>query len=198
MISVAIQAGGRSSRMGQDKGLLPLGGKPMIEHVIERVSMLGREILITTNHPERYAYLGLRTAGDQLPGAGALPGLQTALSAARGETVLLVACDMPFLNRRLLDYLLSLATLADAVVPRWNDRYQTMHAVYSRTPVLLAVEAALARGDRRMISFYDDVKLCSVPAAKVAELDPEGASFFNVNTPEDLAVAERVWQGNRR
>jgi molybdopterin-guanine dinucleotide biosynthesis protein A len=197
MISVAIQAGGRSSRMGEDKGLIALGDRPMVEHVVERVSGFGDEILITTNHPDRYAYLGLPTAGDNEPGAGALPGLRTALAAARGATVLLVACDMPFLNRHLLAHLLSLAPAADVIVPHWDDRFQTMHAVYARQPALRAVRAALDRGERRMISIYDDLNVLPVEAEQVARFDPEGKSFFNVNTPEDLLLAEALWRANR-
>lgn len=191
-ITIAIQAGGRSSRMGQDKGLALLAGKPMIEHVLARVAGLGQEILITTNNPAGYAYLGLPMAGDAEPGAGALPGLYTALSAARAETVLLLACDMPFVNRALLVYLLSLADQADVIVPYWQDQYQTMHAVYARDPVRAAVAVALARGQKRMIGFYDQVRVRAVAAAEITPFDPDGLTFFNANTPAELAAAATI------
>lgn len=196
-VTVAIQAGGRSSRMGQDKGLALLAGKPMIEHVLAQVAGLGQEILITTNNPDGYAYLGLPLAGDAEPGAGALPGLYTALSAARGQTVLLLACDLPFLNRELLVYLLSLADQADVVVPYWQDQYQTMHAVYARDPVRAAVAAALARGQKRMIGFYDQVRVRPVTAAEITPFDPGGLTFFNANTPAELSAAEAIKRGAR-
>ncbi len=191
-VTIAIQAGGRSSRMGQDKGLALLAGKPMIEHMLARVAGLGQEILITTNNPAGYAYLGLPLAGDAEPGAGALPGLYTALAAAQGETVLLLACDMPFVNRDLLAYLLSLADQADVIVPYWEDQYQTMHAVYARDPVRAAVAAALAQGQRRMIGFYDQVRVRTVTAAEITPFDPDGLTFFNANTPAELAAAEAI------
>lgn len=192
MLSVVIQAGGESSRMGRDKALVPLGGRPMIEHVITRVTGLGDEILVTTNNPDAYEYLGVSLASDEEPGAGALPGLRTALGAAQGDDVLLVACDMPFVNRLLLEYQLSLRSQADVIVPRWEGNYQTMHAVYARRKVLQAVEQALAEGERRMISFYPEVKVHTVTPEEIREHDPKGRSFFNVNTPEDLAEAERL------
>ena len=192
MLSIVIQAGGESSRMGRDKALAPLGGRPMIEHVLTRVTGLGDEILVTTNKPDAYEFLGLPLASDEEPGAGALPGLRTALRAARGDDVLVVACDMPFVNRLLLEYQLSLRPEADVVVPRWEGTYQTMHAVYARRKVLQAVEEALAEGERRMISFYPEVKVYAVPPEEIREYDPSGRSFFNVNTPEDLAEAEHL------
>lgn len=197
MISVVIQAGGESSRMGRDKGLVPLAGRPMIEHILTRVDGLGGELLITTNDPDDYEYLGIPLASDEVPGAGALPGLYTALSASKGNTVLLIACDMPFVNRLLLEYLLSLAHEGDVIVPRWNGMYQTMHAVYARKRTLQAVEAALESGERRMISFYPQVKVRPVTPEEIAEYDPRGRSFFNVNTPEDLAEAERFLRQSR-
>src|SRR3989304_9423119 len=118
MLPVAVQAGGRSSRMGSDKALLRLDGVPLIERLLQRVSGLGEEILIPTNRPQDYQYLGLRMASDPEPGAGALHGLRTALEAARGQTVLVLACDLPFVSRPLLEHMLQLGGAAGLVVPR--------------------------------------------------------------------------------
>lgn len=191
--SIVIQAGGRSSRMGQDKGLVPLAGKPMIEHVLDKVRGLGNEIILTTNFPQNYAYLNLPMASDEEPGAGALPGMMTALRAAANSHVLIVACDMPFLNRPLLEHLLSLAPQADVVVPFWEENVQPMHAVYGRERCLEAVEKALARGRRRLISFYDDLKILTIPPDTIRQYDPSGLSFFNANTPEELTQAENLY-----
>lgn len=192
MLSVVVQAGGQSSRMGRDKALVPLAGVPMIQHVLARLTGLGDETLITSNNSDELRFLNLPVVADEEPGAGALWGLHTALSAAQGDSVLIVACDMPFINRLLLEHLVQLASKGDVVVPRWNDRYQTMQTVYARKKCLKAVEDSLERGDRRMISFYPQVKVRIVPPEEVTEFDPTGRSFFNVNTPEDLIEAERL------
>lgn len=193
MISVVIQAGGESRRMGQDKGLVELAGRPLVQHVLDRVGQLGDEVWITTNRPQAYAFLGTPIASDPQPGLGALVGLRTALRAARGDTVLVVACDLPFLQPALLQHLLSLAGEADVVIPRRDGKFEPLHAVYRRS-CLTALEAALARGDSRMISFFPDVRLLPVDESDLALYDPEGLSFFNVNTPDDLIRAERQLQ----
>jgi molybdopterin-guanine dinucleotide biosynthesis protein A len=191
MLSVVIQAGGQSSRMGRDKALVSLAGQPMVQHVFARLIGLGDETLVTTNNQDELDFLDLPLIPDEEPGAGALPGLRTALSAAQGDRVLVVACDMPFVNRLLLEHLIELSADADVVVPRWEDRYQTMQTVYAREKVLAAVDEALAQGDQRMISFYPQVKVRIVSSDEVAQYDPSGRSFFNVNTPQDLIEAQR-------
>lgn len=192
MITIAIQAGGKSSRMGEDKALVHLAGTPLIERLLGRIEGLADEILITTNRPETLAHLNLRMAGDEFPGAGALHGLKTALSAARGEIVLVLSCDTPFVSRELLEHLLSRAHEADAIVPKHGDKYEPLQAVYNRAGCLPAVEAALVSGERRMVSFYPQVHVLPIEEHVLSELDPSGLSFFNVNTAEDLERAEQL------
>ena len=108
--------------MGRDKGLIELAGRPMIDWVIDQVIDLADDVLITTNNIHDYVQFGLRMASDPEPGAGALPGLRTALASAMGPFALVVACDMPFINRGLLEYQVDKAfeTEADVVVPEWG------------------------------------------------------------------------------
>ena len=193
MLSVVIQAGGRSSRMGQDKAFVKLAGKAIIEHVLERVSGLGSETLITTNDPKRYARLGLRTVPDSIPGAGALQGLRTALASAGHEHVLLVACDMPFIQRPLLDHILSQANKGDVIVPFPGGRHEPLLALYQREVCLHAVDQVLRAGERRMISFYPLVHVVEIDDARLDELDPARLSFFNVNSPDDVRRAEGIF-----
>jgi molybdopterin-guanine dinucleotide biosynthesis protein A len=192
MITIAVQAGGKSSRMGEDKALIRLAGIPLIERVLARIDGLADEILITTNRPETLTHLNLRMAGDEVPGAGALHGLKTALDAARGEIVLILSCDTPFVSRELIEHLLSRAHDADAIVPKHGDKYEPLQAVYNRSRCLPAVEAALGSGERRMISFYPQVHVLPIEEPILSELDPSGLSFFNVNTADDLERADRL------
>lgn len=190
MLSVVIQAGGRSSRMGQDKALVQLSGHALIEHVLARVNRLGDETLITTNNPARYTRFGLRLVSDPIPGAGALQGLHTALGAAQHAHVLLVACDMPFLQPPLLEFLISLAAAGDVIVPMPGGRYEPLLALYQREICLQAVDQALRAGERRMISFYSSVQVVEVTDSRLDELDPQRLSFFNINNADDLKTAE--------
>lgn len=195
-VSVVIQAGGQSSRMGQDKGLVTLGDRLMIEHVLEKVEHLGDEVFITTNNRAGYSYFGFRLVPDvQTPGSGSLPGLLTALTAATGQFVVVVGCDMPFLNTQLLQFQLELAFTKnmDLVVPRWDNHLQMFHAVYKRETCKPAVEHALADNQLKMSSLLPGVQVYKLEKEEIGRYSPDGLSFFNVNTPEELAKAEEIW-----
>jgi molybdopterin-guanine dinucleotide biosynthesis protein A len=191
MVTVSIQAGGLSTRIPDDKALIPLAGKPLIEHVLQRVEGLGDELLITTNRPEAYAHLDARLVSDSLPGTGPLGGLQTALQAASGEAVLVVACDMPFVERGLLEHMLDMISDEDVVIPRKNGLIEPLQAVYARR-CLPAVEKALKKGEQRVASFFPEVRVLNVEGEILERLDPDKLSFFNINTPEDLERAEAL------
>lgn len=194
MISVAVQAGGESRRMGQDKALLPFLGESMLERVMKRVNPLGDELYVTTNHPERFLDFGVPMIQDELPGKGALGGLLTALSAAQFSTVIVVACDMPFVNPEILadasDQLHS--KQADVVIPLTEKGYEPLHAVYRRETCLPAVRSALAAGERRLISWFPSVKVIQIAKDDLIKFDPARIAFWNVNTPEDLHQAEEL------
>ncbi len=197
MVTLAIQAGGQSRRMGRDKGLVELGGRPLIVHVLERLRSLADDVLVTTNAPQDYAFLGVRLAPDPVPGAGALHGLATALEAARGERVVVVACDMPFASSALMAHLLALAEEADVAIPRRLGEFEPLLAVYRRA-CLPAIRAALEAGQSRMISFFPSVRLRAVEADEWEAFDPLGRSFFNVNTTGDLRQAEAMLAEERK
>jgi molybdopterin-guanine dinucleotide biosynthesis protein A len=196
MLSFSIQAGGESRRMGQDKGLMPLLGLPLIARVIARVGSLADELFVTTNQPAGYRFLGVPLFPDVLPDHGALGGLYTALSAASHPLVAVVACDMPFANATILaiarDRLLE--TEADVVIPQTQAGYEPFHAVYRRETCLQAVEAALQSGEQRLISWFPAVSVVPIPPDEIARFDPLGLAFWNVNTPEEFQQAEAILQ----
>jgi molybdopterin-guanine dinucleotide biosynthesis protein A len=196
MITIAIQAGGQSRRMGRDKALIPLGGVPLIERVLTLAQNLGTEVLITTNQPGPLRYLGVSLVSDRVPGQGTLPGLQTALESAHHDRVLVLACDMPFLNRSLLSYMIDLDTDADVVMPRWKQEWEPFHAIYRPSTCLPAIEASLQAGEHRMISFLNRIRTHSIDEGLIREYDPDGLSFFNINSPADLGTAEEIIAGS--
>jgi molybdopterin-guanine dinucleotide biosynthesis protein A len=195
MLTIAIQAGGQSLRMGRDKAFIPLAGKPLIEHLIARIQGLGDELLITTNQPQAYTHLGIRTVSDSIQRGGALVGIHTALTSANGDTVLVLACDMPFVSRPLLEHQLDLAPSADIIIPRIGEHFEPLHAVYQVHSCLPAVESAIAAGEERIINLFTHLRVLPVERATLEQLDPQGHSFFNVNTPDDLAHAEQMLAG---
>jgi molybdopterin-guanine dinucleotide biosynthesis protein A len=184
-VTVAIQAGGKSSRMGRDKSFVPFDGQPMIEVVRDRLAGLGDELIVITNNPQPYAYLGLPLYGDLYPEKGPLAGIHSALHHATYPHVLIVACDMPWLNRELLAYLMGLRHTADVVVPRWQQYPEPLHAVYSRR-CLEPIARNLEAGNLKITRFFGEVTVKFVDRAEIERFDPRGQSFTNVNRPEDL------------
>jgi molybdopterin-guanine dinucleotide biosynthesis protein A len=194
MLSLVIQAGGESRRMGADKALLSFLGQPLILRVLKRLAGLADEVLVTSNQPENYSILGLTPIPDLLPGLGALGGLYTALSAAKCPYVAVVACDMPFASPEL--FALQLALLremgVDAVIPRAKRGMEPFHAVYRRETCLPHVRAALEAGKRRVDAWFSQVNIHYLGPAEILPYDPHERAFFNINTPEELREAERL------
>jgi molybdopterin-guanine dinucleotide biosynthesis protein A len=191
-ITLILMAGGGSSRMGQDKALMPFLGRPLIERVLDRLRPLASEILLSTNRPADYAFLGLPMLPDLQPGNGPLEGLRTCLRTARHPFAAAVACDMPFVNPALLTYELALLmeSKADAVVPETPDGLEPLHATYLVAGCLPAIEQALSGGKRKLTGWLDQVRMERVSAQTVARYDPDGLVFWNLNTPEEFRQAE--------
>lgn len=198
-LSLIVQAGGGSQRMGQDKGLVTFLGQPLIARVIQRLQPIAAEVRITTNQAEAYAFLGVPLHADIFPGLGALSGLYTALHAARYPLVSVVACDMPFANAILLSTACSELAKSnwDAVIPTTNlgdDSlgHEPFHAVYQREACLPYILAALQAGKRRVDSWFPQANLRFLRPEEYHHLDPHGLAFVNINTPTELAQAETL------
>jgi molybdopterin-guanine dinucleotide biosynthesis protein A len=194
--TVAIIAGGKSSRMGTDKSFVPLLGRPMIEYVLASISDLGQsETILIANRPGDYAHLRLPMFTDIIPDQGALGGIYTALYRSQNADVLALACDMPFLNPALLRYMIALraerGSPYDIIVPRVNDHPQGLHALYNKT-CLPSIRARIDMHRLKVIGFYDDVRVRYLEPPEWSRLDPRGQSFHNVNTPEELHAAQHI------
>jgi molybdopterin-guanine dinucleotide biosynthesis protein A len=192
MLTIVIQAGGQSTRMGQNKALMPFLGKPLIQRMVERVRPIADELILVTNSLEPYRFLGLPSYSDLLPGRGNLGGLYTALSVAKQPLAAVLACDMPFVNTGLLaaqrDLLLS--ERCDVVIPRSQEGMEPLHSVYRCETCLPAIRAALDAGERRMISWFSVVRVRELSIDEIRQHDPDGRAFINVNTPEEFHQAE--------
>lgn len=195
-LGVAILAGGRGTRMGgADKASLDLNGRRLLDHLLATVEPLASEIVVVANDDRLAGDPRFTVIHDPEPHAGVLPSLLAALDTVSTPLLLLVACDMPFVSADVVRQLLARAPDHDAVIPFVDGYDQPMHAVYRVEPCRAAIRAALARGDRRMISFLNDVDTLRVDEGELRAIDPELRSFFNVNTPEDLARARRFAGG---
>jgi molybdopterin-guanine dinucleotide biosynthesis protein A len=189
-VTVTILAGGLSRRMGTNKSFLPIGGKPLIQHVIERVSTLHLPVILITNSPKQYARFELPMYGDVYPQCGSLGGLYTALHHSTTDYTLCVACDMPFLNVDLLGYMLDLGSGVDGVVPHIAGTYQSLHAVYGRNCLPIMYEQ-LEQERLRISDIYPHLKIRLVTEVEVEHFDPEHRSFVNLNTLDDVAHIQK-------
>ena len=190
-----VLAGGRSRRLGRDKAVETIAGQALISRVLDILSNVAAELVVVVNSREREKELPLHdsvvTAVDIYPDTGSLGGIFTGLSASSNQWGVVVACDMPFLNLSLLEYLLSLRSGHDLVVPVVDHRPEPTHAAYSKVCVP-AIETRLRANDLKIAKFFDDVRAKYVSQRRVEEIDPGGLSFFNINTEEDLTRARML------
>jgi molybdopterin-guanine dinucleotide biosynthesis protein A len=196
MLTVCIQAGGQSSRMGEDKALKPFLGRPLIRRVVERLAPIADEVILTTNRPEDYFFLNLRLFPDLKPGRGALGGLYTAIASASNPVVAVVACDMPFASATLIEAAtkLLLEEGADVVIAKTEEGYEPIHAVYRRETCLPAIETAIEADMWKVIAWFPQVKVRVLTSEEIKRYDPSGLAFWNVNTPEEFLEAEKIAQ----
>jgi molybdopterin-guanine dinucleotide biosynthesis protein A len=194
MLTVVIQAGGQSSRMGEDKALKSFLGRPLIQRVVERMEPIADEIIVTTNQPAGYEFLGLRLVPDLKPGRGALGGLYTAIASAASPLVAVAACDMPFASpeffegaRRIMD-----EENADVVIAKTDEGYEPLHALYRRETCLPAIESAIAADQWKVIAWFPQVKVRILTGEEVKSFDSSGLCFWNLNTPDEFAEAEHL------
>lgn len=199
-LTIAIQAGGESKRMGQSKALTPFLGRPLIEHMLEVVAPFADELIVTTNEEPELHYLleqhpKLRLIGDVMKERGALPGLLTAIEASSNDAVGVVACDMIAFSPQILarEALAMQANGSDAVVPFNNGNYEPFAAVYRKSTCQPILERIASRGSKRMRDLIDSINCTRFNAElmrKPGSIDP----FANVNAPQELAQAEVLYR----
>jgi len=187
-VSGVILAGGASRRMGRNKALLNLAGQPLISVIAGRLRTVVDEVIIAANDTARYAAFADRCVPDVYPGVGTLGGIHAGLQAAAYPLVVIVACDMPFLNPDLLGWFVQAAAgtngagQADLVVLKHDKGVEPLHAVY-RKSCLPAIEATIRSGERCAFAFYDQIRVRYVAPEEILALDPGLSSFLNVNNP---------------
>jgi molybdopterin-guanine dinucleotide biosynthesis protein A len=192
MITGVIQAGGKSTRMGGDpKALMELGGRRIVERVLDVVRQVTERVLLVTNTPDLYAFLGLPMVPDVFPDGGSLGGIYSGLRAAPGDAAFTVACDMPFLSAPVARLVLDRAGEADVVAPRIGEQWETLHACYGKA-CLAPMERRLREGRLRITGFFEDVRVLAITEAEVAAVGDPARVFMNVNTPDELTRARAL------
>jgi molybdopterin-guanine dinucleotide biosynthesis protein A len=183
-VTCGIVAGGASSRMGRAKALLPFRGRPLLARQLEILRPLFDRVLVASNDADAFGSFGVDIVPDILSERCSLTAIHAVLMATRTEHAFVVACDLPFLNPRLVESLLAQRKGNDVVVPRSGDQIEPLHAVYSRA-CLRVIEDSARRGEWKVDRFFPAVRACLVPV-RVEDWLVEGRSpFFNANTPAE-------------
>jgi molybdopterin-guanine dinucleotide biosynthesis protein A len=183
--------------MGEDKALKPFLGHPLIQRVVDRLSPIADELIVTTNRPVDYEFLNVRLFSDIKPDRGALGGLYTAVASAAHPQVAVVACDMPFASTKLIEGMsrLMVQNEADVVIAKSDGGYEPLHALYRRETCLPAIESAIDADLWKVIAWFPQVKVHVLTSDELKTIDPGGLAFWNVNTPEEFAKAEKIASG---
>ena len=182
--------------MGTSKALLLFNNEPLIVHIVATLRHLFSDVVVVTAPGQELPSLPATLVCDEVAYQGPVGGIYYGLMATRGDAAFVTSCDSVFLNLDLISHLVSQIPEHDVVVPHWQGRFQPLHAVYRKSVAPLLADQ-LAHGQLRPVHLFDHVRLRTIDENEVRRFDPEGASFFNMNTPDDYAEAARRWSVTR-
>jgi molybdopterin-guanine dinucleotide biosynthesis protein A len=195
---VVLLAGGQSRRMGKNKALLPVGGKPNIEHIRDELNFTSPHFVVVTNEPEIYRFLGEQMVSDRHPGKGPLAGIQAGLLQSHCDWNLVVACDMPFVSAEAAEFLLGQAMQQpadatrqiDAVLPLIDGQMHPLFAVYHKRCASYIEDLVIA-DKLRMVDLLANLRVKKLTEADFPESIDSARLVFNMNRPDEWEQAKR-------
>jgi molybdopterin-guanine dinucleotide biosynthesis protein A len=188
-----ILTGGKSSRMGRPKALLPFGNEPLIIHIVRALNRMFAETVVVAAPEQELPALPATLVRDEVPYQGPVGGIYYGLKTASGKFGFVTSCDLAFINAPLISHLIAQISNHDVVVPDWQGRLQPLCAVYRRS-VLSLLKEQLDRSELRLGFLFERVRMRRVSEEEIRRFDPDGLSFLNMNTPEDYAAALKRWE----
>ena len=187
-----ILAGGRSSRMGKDKGLCSFRDKPLVSYAVDTLKPLCGEMMISANHfPEKYAAFGLPVVPDEIQNIGPMGGLHACLKRSKTQHNLVISCDTPFVSTNVFRLLLQHVENYQVVCPSHDTFLIEPLSAYYNTNILGDLEKAIQHKEFKMMRFLKRIRFRTVPVEKGQSVFRE-TLFLNLNTPEDLKRAEEL------
>jgi len=193
-ITGILLAGGKSRRMGQDKRFLELGGLTLLDRALSAMETLFSDILVVVAEPDpQFASLRHAVVTDLIPGCATLGGLYTGLSLAKHPRIFACACDMPFVDRAVIERMIQLGQGADVVMAKLASGLQPMHAIYSKA--CLPYLERMARANRlkvQELAAEPALSVRLVAESELVDIDPQFLSFLNINTQADLEFARKL------
>lgn len=191
--SAVILSGGRNSRMGgRNKAFLKVGGRTILDRIVDTLGKHFKEMLLVTRNPDLYRKFPVQLVEDIYASRSSLTGIHAGLKQAQSDFAFVVPCDAPFLKSALIAALLDeIEPDVDVIVPEFNDHYEPLCAIYSKRCIPF-IEDQLDRGDLKIINFFDKVNLRTLSIDNLKKADSRLLTFFNVNTPEALQKSEEL------
>lgn len=189
-----ILAGGKNSRMGKNKAFLSIQDERIIDRLVVLLGSLFPETIIISNNTEIYRYLGVRVKPDVLPNMGPLGGIHAGFIHTSYEYNFIVACDLPFLQKEIISYLVGVSKGNDVTVPKIRGHLQPLCAVYSRA-CLPVIQRYLENSDKKVVAFYPEIRVRHVDEIEISLALPAvdlTKVFYNVNTPGELLLAHKM------
>jgi molybdopterin-guanine dinucleotide biosynthesis protein A len=188
-----ILAGGKNTRFsGTNKALLRVGSKRILDHIYGVFSDLFQEIILVTNDPLEYLEWDLAVVTDLLPIQSALTGIHAGLFFMTTPYAFFVACDTPFIQKSLVETIIeSMDPHIDVVIPETSQGLQPLCSVYSRQ-CLKPITQQLEKHELKIDRIFNRLRTQKIPESVLRKKDPDLISFYNINTPEDLARAEEM------
>lgn len=184
--TAVILAGGDSRRMGRDKATLPLHGKPLLQHVSDSLVRVFPKVIVSVRVPR--AGLDLPQVCDALPDGGPLAGLAAALESIETPWLFAAGCDMPFVSPAVIEVLAGRRAGHQAVVPVVQGHPQPLAAFYARECLDAIRDIGMGDGKRSLRALLERLDVCYVDEAQLREHDPQLRSFFDLDTPADVAA----------
>jgi molybdopterin-guanine dinucleotide biosynthesis protein A len=184
-VKALILAGGENKRLPVMKGFLEIKGRRIIESNVELLKEIFDCVIISTNNPECYFYLGVPMVGDIVKYRGPMTGLLSALITLEAPEIFVTACDMPFIKPELIRYIVDRWEKRwDAVIPIFDGKPQPLLGIYSKK-LVPKMEDSIRKGMRGLREFLKKIEVLYISEDEVRAIDPEGRSFVNINTVED-------------
>ena len=180
-----ILAGGSNRRYPTLKPFIEIEGEMIIERQLRVLLSLFDQIVLSTNLPEFYFKLGLPMVGDIGSSSGPLSGILSGLLNSSDDKLFVVACDMPFIKRELIELILSKKDEASAVLCSYNNKLHPLIGLYDRS-LVRKIQEHIEQGKYRVLDFIKELDICIIDESEIKKVDPEGCSFVNINTPEEL------------
>lgn len=184
-----VLSGGKSSRMGKNKALLEIKGKPAIKHIVEEMKDLSDRLVVVTNHPDDYHFLNLPLISDRYPNKGPLAGIETAMYHEDAAVFIIAACDMPFVSRNIYRILLNKIDGYDAVVPVFENQLHPMSGIYRRT-TLPVIQQKIEKDELKVKGFFSGLKVKYVDEFDGINQEQLEKHFFNMNYPSQYLQAK--------